>query len=156
MSYITKLVVEWASDTTGGCTEIYSHAIPINNYENRKQDVVYTEVMLPQGAKNDFKEREYLWNEMEAAEDSFSTRPKQAQVCRDCILALPKDERLSTKDRIELARRFAMEHFVKKGVAVDLAIHDKGDGNPHAHLLITTRRIDKDGIIMVGLFWTTK
>ena len=36
MSYITKLVVEWASDTTSGCTEIYSHAIPINNYENRE------------------------------------------------------------------------------------------------------------------------
>ena len=35
MSYLTKLMVEWTSETTGECTEIYSHSIPINNWTDR-------------------------------------------------------------------------------------------------------------------------
>ena len=35
MSYTTALMVEWTSNTTGECSEIYSHSIPINNYEER-------------------------------------------------------------------------------------------------------------------------
>ena len=35
MAYTTTLIAEWTSDTTGACSEIYSHSIPINNYEER-------------------------------------------------------------------------------------------------------------------------
>jgi hypothetical protein len=30
-------------------------------------------------------------------------------------------------------------------MVVDIAVHDKRDGNPHAHMLMTTREIDQDG-----------
>ena len=97
-----------------------------------------------------------LWNAAEAAE-----RRKDAQVAREIVLALPADRVLSTEDRIELARSFAQEHFVSKGLAVQLDVHaphkDRGEGegawakgtggdhtNWHAHLLITTRRIEGD------------
>ena len=52
------------------------------------------------------------------------------------------------EDRIELARSFAEQHFVAKGLAVQLDVHAPHEGgleeseraNWHAHLLITTRR----------------
>lgn len=58
------------------------------------------------------------------------------------MLALPKE--LNLNQQIELATQFAQTHFVNEGIPTDLAIHDHGDGNPHAHLLITTRRLEKN------------
>jgi len=112
------------------------------------------EVLLPEGADARFADSAVLWNTAEAAE-----RRKDAQVAREIVLALPADRVLSTEDRIELARSFAAEHFVSKGLAVQLDVHaphkDRGEGegtwtegtggdhtNWHAHLLITTRRIE--------------
>ena len=56
------------------------------------------------------------------------------------------------EDRIDLARSFAEQHFVAKGLAVQLDVHAPHEGeseseraNWHAHLLITTRRIEGEG-----------
>ena len=112
------------------------------------------EVLLPAGADARFADCAMLWNAAEAAE-----RRKDAQVAREIVLALPADRLLSTEDRIELARSFAAEHFVAKGLAVQLDVHaphqERGEGegaftegtggdhtNWHAHLLITTRRLE--------------
>ena len=113
-------------------------------------------VLLPEGADARLADSSVLWNVAEAAE-----RRKDAQVAREIVLALPADRVLLTEDRIELARSFAQEHFVSKGLAVQLDVHaphkDRGEGegawtegtggdhtNWHAHLLITTRRIKGD------------
>lgn len=105
----------------------------IHDYTNR-HDVVYKSIMLPDGADDIFKDRETLWNAVEFAESR-----RDAQVAKDVILALPRE--LDLEKRIDLARQFAFDHFVKHGLAVDVALHDHGDGNPHAHLYVTTRRI---------------
>jgi Ti-type conjugative transfer relaxase TraA len=105
----------------------------VHDYTNR-HDVVYKSIMLPDGADAIFKDRATLWNAVEAAE-----KRSDAQVAKDVILALPRE--LDLEKRIELARQFAFDHFVKHGLAVDVALHDHGDGNPHAHLYVTTRRI---------------
>ncbi len=114
------------------------------------------EVLLPEGAGAHLANAAVLWNAAEAAE-----RRKDSQVAREIVLALPADRVLTTEDRIELARSFAAEHFVSKGLAVQLDVHaphrDRGEGegvwaegtggdhtNWHAHLLITTRRIEAD------------
>jgi hypothetical protein len=107
-------------------------------------------VLLPDGAAERFAESGVLWNAAEAAE-----RRKDAQVAREIVLALPADAAISTEDRIELARSFAEQHFVAKGLAVQLDVHAPHDPAPgaqgepeseranwHAHLLITTRRIN--------------
>ena len=112
-------------------------------------------VLLPEGADARLGKCAVLWNAAEAAE-----RRKDAQVAREIVLALPADRVLSTEDRIELARSFAQEHFVSKGLAVQLDVHaphqERGESegawagtggdasNWHAHLLITTRRIEGD------------
>ncbi|MCX7124557.1 MAG: Ti-type conjugative transfer relaxase TraA [Gammaproteobacteria bacterium] len=104
-----------------------------HDYTNR-HDVVYKFIMLPDGADEVFKDRSTLWNAVEAAESR-----RDAQVAKDVILALPRE--LDLEKRIDLARQFAYDHFVKHGLAVDVALHDHSDSNPHAHLYVTTRRI---------------
>jgi len=115
------------------------------------------EVLLPDGADPQFADCAVLWNAAEAAE-----RRKDSQVAREIVLALPADRELTTADRIELARSFAEQHFVSKGLAVQLDVHaphkERGEGegayaegtggdhtNWHAHLLITTRRLEGEG-----------
>jgi Ti-type conjugative transfer relaxase TraA len=104
-------------------------------------------VLLPDGAPERFGRAGELWNAAEAAE-----RRKDAQVAREIVLALPADREITTEDRIALARSFAEEHFVSKGLAVQLDVHaphgaeaESERANWHAHLLITTRRLDRDG-----------
>jgi ATP-dependent exoDNAse (exonuclease V) alpha subunit len=106
----------------------------VYDFSHRK-DVIFSELLLPESAFIDFKERSVLWNQVE-----FSEHRQDAQVCKDIVLALPKE--LDLIQQIELTTRFAQTHFVENGLAADVAIHDHGDGNPHAHILITTRRIE--------------
>ena len=44
-----------------------------------------------------------------------------------------------------MIRDYCREFFVSKGMIADFAIHDKGDGNPHAHILLTMRAMDETG-----------
>ena len=107
-----------------------------HSYENRC-DVKHSEILLPEGSSDRYKDREALWNESERCE-----KRKDSQVAKDIVLALPKE--LELKHQVTLAQLFAKEHFVSKGLAADLAIHDHGDGNPHAHLYVTMRRLKGD------------
>ena len=104
------------------------------------------EILLPEGADARLADSAVLWNAAEAAE-----RRKDAQVAREIVLALPADRELTDDDRVELARSFAQAHFVAKGLAVQLDVHAPHGGdaeaeraNHHAHLLITTRRVEGD------------
>jgi ATP-dependent exoDNAse (exonuclease V) alpha subunit len=110
-------------------------------------------LLLPAGADERFAEPGLLWNGAERAE-----RRKDAQVAREIVLALPADRELSTEDRIALASSFAERHFVAKGLAVQLDVHaphlepgqttldpENERANWHAHLLISTRRLDREG-----------
>ena len=48
-------------------------------------------------------------------------------MARELVVALPAERELSHEDRVELVRSFALEHFVAKGLAVQLDVHA-----PHA------------------------
>ncbi|HAT4425250.1 Ti-type conjugative transfer relaxase TraA [Legionella pneumophila] len=102
---------------------------------SKRNDVVFSEILLPNGATDSYLERDYLWNEVERAENRSNS-----QLCKDFVLALPRE--LNLLQQIELAKRFARTHFVGNGLPADIAIHDHGDGNPHAHILIPTRRLE--------------
>lgn len=105
----------------------------------QRQDVLYTDILLPDGANEKFQDRELLWNEVEACE-----KRRDSQVAKDCILALPKE--LELEKQVQLARNFAHYHFVSKGLVADIAIHapHEGEENYHAHIYITTRRLIGD------------
>ena len=48
-------------------------------------------------------------------------------------------EEMCIRDRIDYTTEYIQKTFVDKGMCVDWSIHDKGDGNPHVHLLVTMR-----------------
>ena len=125
-----------ASSYRAGVKLFDSRTGQTHDFANR-HDVAYSEILLPTDANEAFLDREYLWNAVEAAEHR-----KDAQVCKDIVLALPKE--LNREQQIELAKLFAVTHFVVNGLPADIALHDHGDGNPHVHILIPTRRLEQD------------
>ncbi|MGJ8530122.1 AAA family ATPase [Maritalea sp.] len=110
----------------------------IANYSHRANEVGHSEVLLPPGADISMKDRVTLWEAVEAREDQHNRRAS-AQLAIDHIIALPIE--LTKEQHLEMARGFAKEQFVSKGLVVDLAIHYHSEGNPHAHLLTTTRTL---------------
>ena len=109
------------------------------NYAYRADEVGHSEVLLPQGADPSMKDRITLWSAVEAREDQHNRRTS-AQLAIDHVIALPVE--LSREQHIELAKAFATSEFVSKGLVVDLAIHYHSEGNPHAHLMTTTRTLE--------------
>ncbi len=55
---------------------------------------------------------------------------------------MPKE--LDRGKQIELVRNYVKENFVDVGMCADIAMHDKNDGNPHAHILLTMRPLNED------------
>jgi len=111
-----------------------------------KRGVLHSEIMLPEGAPEWARDRGELWNAAERAEDK-STRRSSATTGRDIIVALPHE--LTDEQRLTAVRQFAAALVNRHRVAVDFAIHapDRHSDwrNYHAHMLMTTRRIDENG-----------
>ena len=103
----------------------------------RKGGIAHTEILLPQNAPQEFLDRGTLWNSVEKIEKS-----KNSQLAREIEIALPKE--LNREKQIELVREYVKENFVKVGMCADIALHDKNDGNPHAHILLTMRPLNED------------
>jgi len=112
------------------------------DYSFRADEVVHSDILLPDGAPEHLLDRNTLWNEIEFAEDK-STRRSTAQLAKDHIIALPRE--LALDQQIDLARDFA-QTLTEQGVGVDLNVHLHSQDNPHAHLMTTTRIIDQNGI----------
>ena len=103
----------------------------------RKGGIAYTEILLPQHAPQEFSDRGTLWNSVEKIEKS-----QNSQLAREIEIALPKE--LDREKQIELVREYVKENFVNVGMCADIALHDKNDGNPHAHILLTMRPFNED------------
>lgn len=116
----------------------------INNYDGithdytRKSGIAYTEIMLPSHAPPDFQNRSALWNSVEKIEKS-----KNSQLAREIELAIPKE--LNREQQISLVREYVNDNFVSVGMCADIAVHDKSDGNPHAHIMLTMRPLNENG-----------
>ena len=104
----------------------------------RKRHVIYTEVMLPAHAPPEYADRNLLWNSVE-----WNEIKANAQLARSIELALPAE--LNHEQNIALIRKYVQENFVDKGMCADVAFHDKRDGNPHAHILLTMHPLTADG-----------
>lgn len=103
-----------------------------------KSEVVHTEIMLPENAPPEYADRQTLWNAVEDVE-----RRWDSQLARKFRMALPVE--VPSDQYVELVRRYCQEQFVSKGMICDIAIHDKGKGNPHVHLQLTMRSMDETG-----------
>lgn len=104
----------------------------------RKRHVIYTEVILPTHAPPEYADRNLLWNSVE-----WNEAKANAQLARSIELSLPAE--LNHEQNIALIRNYVRENFVDKGMCADVAFHDKDDGNPHVHILLTMRPLTADG-----------
>lgn len=120
-----------------------------------KRVPAYQQILLPDHVDPSFKSAEVLWNAVESKENR-----KNSVVQQHLVLALPDDKVISLDDKIFLTKSFAQDHFVEKGLGVQIAIHapeeekktkhtldelEKSNHNWHAHILITTRRFKANG-----------
>lgn len=108
----------------------------ITHSYTKKTEVAYTEIILPEHAPEEYANREILWNEVQKVETQ-----DRARLVREWEVALPNE--LDLDQAKTLIHDFAGS-LVKEGMCVDVSIHWK-DGNHHAHIMGTTRPIDKDG-----------
>ena len=132
---------------SGGRTAVASAAYrageKLHNSENgltydfsRKSGVVHTEIMLPENAPSELSDRETLWNQVQAVE-----KRSDARLAREVEVALPIE--LTREQQIECVRKYIQKNFVSEGMIADWALHDKEDGNPHAHIMLTVRGFDE-------------
>ena len=112
------------------CCWKYPHSSPAR--------VKWVEVMLPPNAPKAYADPQTLWNAVDAAETSVN-----AQTARSMLFALPRE--LTDEQNLALVRNFCQKEFVDKGMVCNFFYHDKGDGNPHIHIMLTLRAMDENG-----------
>lgn len=102
----------------------------------KKTGIAFAEIFLCKNAPERFQNREELWNEVEKIE-----KAADARLAREIEVAIPRE--LSLEEMKNLVAGYA-KMLTEEGICVDAAIHLKV-GNPHAHLMCTTRKIKADG-----------
>ena len=110
---------------------------------SKKRDVIHSEIFLPPNAPSWATDRQQLWNEVERAE-----KRKNSTVAREFEVALPNE--LNEQQRIALVQDFAKQIVARHGCVVDAHLHDdkgsyKSKENQHAHIMLTTRRLEPEG-----------
>ena len=103
----------------------------------RKSGIVHSEVSLCANAPEAYSNREVLWNAVHDIE-----KANNAQLWREFEVALPQE--LDRTQQINTVRDF-VNQLTEQGMCADWSLHDKGDGNPHAHIMATMRSITEDG-----------
>lgn len=110
-----------------------------------RRGVVWSDILLPDGAPEALKDRQRLWSTVEAME-----RRSDAQLAREINIALPRE--LDAVRRKELLLKFVQEAFVDRGMVADVAIHEPVPGknaspdNHHAHIMLALRRVSQAGL----------
>jgi hypothetical protein len=122
-------------------------------FDGKDVDVLGRGLMVPETAPDWAFDTNALWNagtERELVRDRKTgelrfSRHGEPQVAKSYVLALPKE--LSAEGNRVLLQSWLDQKFTQAGVAVQWAIHrDHGEnGNVHAHVLVSTRRLGPDG-----------
>ena len=103
-----------------------------------KRGVQYSEIQLPEQASNTYSDRETLWNAVQTKEAKSN-----AQLAREVEVAVPVE--LSRDQQIQLVHDYVQQNFVDQGMCADWSMHDKADGNPHVHIMLTMRSFKANG-----------
>jgi len=115
---------------------------------SRQERVVHSEIVLPENAPAEFSDRATLWNTVEKTE-----KRKDSQLAREVEFALPKE--LPEGKQADFCRDFIKRNFTEKGMIADFAVHNN-EGNPHCHVLLTTREVTKDGFGKKNREWNDR
>ncbi len=133
--------------------ELHSEKLGITFNYSSKDDIIHSEITLPDNASERFSDRSVLWNEVELTE-----RQSNGQFARS--ITADFDRGLSMEDNIELARKHIKECYVDKGMIADWSIHNSsssdGGDNPHIHIMLTMKDIVGDGFGRKNRGWNDK
>jgi len=114
----------------------------ISDY-TRKGGVEHTAVFAPADAPEWATERAQLWNAAEQKENR-----RNSMTARELEVGFPSE--FNASQRLEAGTQLAQRLTERFGVAVDIAYHTPGTvqgdhPNYHAHILFTSRAVNKDG-----------
>lgn len=118
-------------------------------FDYRKKSVAEARIMLPEGAPEWAADRAQLWNTVEANE-----RRVDSQLARELEIALPRE--LTPDQQRECLEGYLQKHCVDRGMVADYAIHREDPNNPHAHVLLTLRGLDGEGLGPKRREWNEK
>lgn len=139
----------------------------VNEYDGLEHDytkkhwIENKEIMLPDCAPKEYKDRNILWNAVEKIEKS-----NMARLSREFEIALPVEQ--SQEQQIEVLQNFIKDEIIPLNLCADICIHnppvmndrkqpidDTGHPtkekdkmifrNPHAHVMVTMRPLDSNG-----------
>jgi len=114
----------------------------VKRYADRKTRVIFSRIYAPPDAPAWARDREQLWNRVEAIE----TR-RNSCLAREYEIALPSE--LSDVQRIWLMEDFVRENFTRLGLIVDANVHDPDRDadarNYHVHLMVPERQVGAGG-----------
>lgn len=120
------------------CSKIFNDYDGVQHDYTRKHGLVYEQVLLPPQAPPEWQDRSVLWNAVEETE-----KTKDSRLAREFVVSLPVE--LNKKQNISLITEYVKDNFVTDGMCADIAIHDTDGHNPHAHIMLTVRPLDKNG-----------
>lgn len=113
-------------------------------YYRHRNDVLYSDVLLPEQAPSDFHDLQYICNKIESAENRYDAR-----TAREFKASLPNE--LSVQENIQIVQEYITANFLQYGLCAIAAIHEgRNDvaperNNPHVHMIVTTRTVDSNG-----------
>jgi hypothetical protein len=115
------------------------------DYSRKASEHVDGCMMLPPGAPPDLAELGALWRAAEGAE-----KRADAQLARQLLISLPRE--CPAELRLDLARAI-VQPWVDDGMGAQVDIHcpraSDGGEQPHAHVLLTLRRVTDAGLAPV-------
>lgn len=105
----------------------------------RKERVMKVATLLPDGAPTAYADAAQLFNAIEKYEQASNAR-----TAKKIVVALPRELSLDESD--EILTDFIRDNLCANGYCATYAIHrDKDGNNPHAHILVANRQINKKG-----------
>jgi ATP-dependent exoDNAse (exonuclease V) alpha subunit len=108
----------------------------LHDFSN-KGGLAFSHVFAPEGLDSWCSNREQLWNKVEQRETHIKGR-----YARDIKLALQSE--FSLEQNIQILSEYVKDTFVNDGIIADVNIHMDDINNPHAHIMLTTRALEKD------------
>ena len=124
---------EWAENAFGHAA--FADALRLVRADVQAQGSDMSEAAMQQAAMARVSER--LWQAVEHGEHRLNKFPTRARYARSLTVALPRE--LDQAAQIALMQGYVRASFSDRGMVADWVIHDKSDGNPHAHIMLTTR-----------------
>ena len=122
-------ITQTVTDSQTGIEVSFAH-----DFSNKK-GLAFSEVFAPDSVDSWCSNREELWNKVEAKETHIRGR-----YARDIKLALQKE--FTLEQNIQIISEYAKDTFVKDGIIADVNIHMDDLNNPHAHIMLTTRKLE--------------